>query len=51
MNTLSGLWPGLTLAQGFLEDQRGEEDGLDEEGGIGGCWGDRGVDEFGKCVG
>ena len=43
---MSGLGPGLTLAQGFLEDQKGEEDELDEEEGIGGCWGDRGVDEF-----
>ena len=47
---MSGLWPGLTLAQGFLEDQREEEDELDEEGEIGGCWEDRGVDEFDICV-
>ena len=40
---VSGLEPGLTLAQRFLEDQKGEEDELDE---FGGCWGDRGVDEF-----
>ena len=47
---MSGLWPGLTLAQGFLEDQREEEDELDKEGVIGGCCGDRGADEFGECV-
>ena len=39
---MSGLWPGLTLAQGFLEDQREGEDVLDEGGGIG---------EIGKLMG
>ena len=34
---LSGLWPGLTLAQWFLEDQRGEGGELDKGEGIGGC--------------
>ena len=43
---MSGLGPGLTFAQGFLEDQKGEGDELDEEEGIGGYWGDRGVGEF-----
>ena len=37
MDELSGLWPGLTLAQRFLEDQRVEGDELDEEEVIGGC--------------
>ena len=49
--SLSGLGPGLTVAQEFLEDQEGEEDELDEGGEIGGCWGDRGVNEFDECVG
>ena len=48
---LSGLGAGLTLAQGFLEDQRVEEDGFNEEGEIGGCWGGKGVDAFAGCVG
>ena len=48
---LSGLEPGLTVAQGFLEDQKGEVGELDEEEGIGGCLGDRGADEFVRCVG
>ena len=48
---VSGLRPGLTLAQGFLEGQREGEDELDEEGEIGGCWGGKGVGEFGECVG
>ena len=43
---LSGLEPGLTVAQGFLEDQKEEEDELDEGEGIGGCLGDRGVGAF-----
>ena len=43
---MSGLQPGLTVAQGILQDQKGEEDELDEGEGIGGCLGDRGVDEF-----
>ena len=34
---LSGLWPGLTVRQGFLEDQKVEEGELDEEEEIGGC--------------
>ena len=48
---LSGLWPGLTLAQGFLEDQWEEGGDLDEGEGTGGCWGDREVGEFVVCVG
>ena len=47
---MSGLGPGLTAAQGFLEDQKGEEDELDKEEGIGGCLGDRGVGGFVGCV-
>ena len=34
---VSGLQPGLTLAQKFLEDQWGEGDELDEGEEIGGC--------------
>ena len=48
--SVSGLGPGLTLAQGFLEDQKEVEDELDEEEEIGGYWGDKGVGAFVRCV-
>ena len=40
---MSGLWPELTVRQGFLEDQE-EEDELDEEGGL------KGIGEIGELM-